>query len=187
MYVYMYVYVYIYIYVYYNCVYIYIGKPIYIYVIQYTHMWNVSKQRVYVYPPKSLWFPALEFSSAVSGKLARELGWDPAAARREPLWWRDQAPRQMKGPLLCETHGILICFRWMCFLVIYIYIYMYIFIFISIFIFIFSCHLYLHHPSSQKTAFADPAIKKLRMAWGLSPELKLVTWPNSLSLGIWFL
>ena len=85
-------------------------------------MGNVSKQRVYVYPPKSLWFPALEFSSAVSGKLARELGWDPAAARREPLWWRDQAPRQMKGPLLWETHGILICFRWMCFLVIYIYI-----------------------------------------------------------------
>lgn len=96
-------------------------------------MGNVSKQRVYVYPPKSLWFPALEFSSAVSGKLARELGWDPAAARREPLWWRDQAPRQMKGPLLWETHGILICFRWMCFLVIYIYIYVYLYL-----------HLYLH-------------------------------------------
>jgi hypothetical protein len=64
----------IYIYTYIIIVYIYIGKPIYIYVIQYTHMGNVSKQRVYVYPPKSLWFPALEFSSAVSGKLARELG-----------------------------------------------------------------------------------------------------------------
>ena len=87
--------IYIYtVYVYYNCV--YIGNPIYIYiiiyiyVIQYTHMGNVSK--------KSLVSPGV-FLRRAAGKLARELGWDPAAARREPLWWRDQAPRQIAmGP-----------------------------------------------------------------------------------------
>lgn len=62
----------IYIYVYYNCV--YIGKPIYIYIYS-IHKWETFPSRGSMFiSQKSLWLPALEFSSAVSGKLARELG-----------------------------------------------------------------------------------------------------------------